>query len=215
MAPHLAEHTQGYAKLDIVAELPLPLSRSVPTYDERCLQVAALLQEKPWARAFALTGGIGWRLTMLIGGQSYVNAVAKGPSGSARAHGDELEWPADYVWDEAPGCAYDMLSGRSGQFGLWPPQDLWDTIFSNGLWTAVHEEWFQDWLTFLKSAERSTHNRAVQDDHWWGVIENRIHSKRRPSMISHLPHTSTGWATRAGVGDTTRPVLVPVGDQKL
>lgn len=196
-------------------ELPLQFLAQVPTYQHWQAQLAALLQEKPWARAFALDGGIGWRLTMLVGGQDYANAVGLGPSARAQRHGEELGWPADYTWDEARGRAYDILTGRSGRFSLWPPQDVWDTIVGNGIWTPAHEEWFQKRLTVLNSQEGTGTARAIHDDHWWPLIKYGVYSEQRRTIKSHLPQTWVDWAARAGVQPSSQAVLLPLGDQPL
>ncbi|KZV60825.1 hypothetical protein PENSPDRAFT_671416 [Peniophora sp. CONT] len=137
------------------------------------------LEEKQWARSFALAGGIGWRLALWGGRTEYAERVAEGPSMRARRHGEEFGWPADYVRDEAPGAAYDILAGRSGTFSLWPPQDVWDTVISNCVWSPAHKKWFQARLASLQGPAGEQTERAIGDAQWRPKIKYGVFPAHR------------------------------------
>ncbi|VDB98562.1 unnamed protein product [Peniophora sp. CBMAI 1063] len=196
-------------------ELPMQFQSMVPTFEEWHGRVAAMLQEKPWARAFVLGGGIGWRLALWVGGQVYADQVALGPSVRARRYGEELDWPQHYVWDEAPGEAYDVLSGRSGTFSLWPHQDVWDSLFGNAIWSPAHENWFQTRLTALQGETGGMRDRAIGDGQWWHELHRGRRPRERRSIREHTPTTWTEWAARGGVHLTGDPVILPIVDLPL
>ncbi|VDC03021.1 unnamed protein product [Peniophora sp. CBMAI 1063] len=195
--------------------LPLMFQPLVPTFTEWRGRVEAMLQEKPYTRAFALAGGIGWRSALWVGGSDYAARVAEGPSIRARRHGEELDWWQYYVWDEASGEAFDMLVGRSGSFSLWPPQDIWDNVVGNAVWSPAHEGWFQARLASLQGPTGSSNDRAVADYQWWHEIRRGRRPRERRSIRDHTPATWAAWAERGGLQLTNAPVIIPVSDMPL